>query len=74
MIMLQGASEVGQVDKVACAIEECGGLDKIEQLQQHENVNVYEKAYRLIETYFSDEVKICHSLSKPVILSLGIYY
>jgi importin subunit alpha-2 len=53
--MLKGAAEVGQAEKVAFAIEECGGLDKIEQLQSHENTTVYNKAYTIIENYFSVE-------------------
>ncbi len=36
-------------------LEECGGLDVIEELQQHENMSVYEKAQAIIERFFGEE-------------------
>jgi importin subunit alpha-1 len=36
-------------------IEEAEGLDKIEQLQVHQNIDIYEKAVKILETYFAAE-------------------
>ena len=40
---------------VACLIEEAGGLDKIDGLQQHEDSDISKKSFEMIEKYFSDE-------------------
>lgn len=43
-------------EQIANLIEECDGLSKIEDLQNHENVEIYKLAYDIIEQYFSDDV------------------
>lgn len=53
--ILNAASKVGASDNVCCFIEQCGGLDKIELLQQHENEDVYKAAFGIIDTYFGSE-------------------
>ncbi|CRK93042.1 CLUMA_CG006479, isoform A [Clunio marinus] len=35
-------------------LEELGVVDKLEALQTHENQEIYEKSYKIIEAYFSD--------------------
>lgn len=44
-------------------IEECEGMAKIEELQNHENIEIYKLAYDIIEQFFSDEVSLLLSVS-----------
>lgn len=43
---------------IANMIEECDGMTKIEDLQNHENIDIYKLAYDIIEQFFSDEVSV----------------
>lgn len=60
-VVLDGLSNIlkmagDDVDKVTFIIEECGGLDKIEALQNHENAEIYKLSYDIIEKYFSSDM------------------
>jgi len=62
---LENILKVGEADKVmgmnnginiyAHMIDECEGLDKIENLQSHDNNDIYEKAVKVLEKYWAEE-------------------
>lgn len=62
---LENLLKVGETDKemgmnggvniYAQMIDECEGLDKIENLQTHDNNDIYEKAVKVLEKYWAEE-------------------
>ncbi|KAH8869110.1 Importin subunit alpha-4 [Schistosoma japonicum] len=58
-VVLDGISNIlaaagDNLEQVTTAIEECGGLDLIEALQEHSNIDIYRLAYDIIERYFNE--------------------
>ncbi|XP_066555276.1 importin subunit alpha-5 [Amia ocellicauda] len=51
----QEAKRSGGINPYCAPIEEAYGLDKIEFLQGHENQEIYQKAFDLIEHYFNPD-------------------
>uniref|UniRef100_A0A3P9M5X8 Importin subunit alpha n=1 Tax=Oryzias latipes TaxID=8090 RepID=A0A3P9M5X8_ORYLA len=52
-ILIMAGQEASTIAEI---IEECGGLEKIEQLQQHENEDIYKLAFEIIDQYFSGDI------------------
>lgn len=45
----------GGTNKFAENVEECNGLDRLEELQKHDNNEIYEKAISILKAYFESE-------------------
>lgn len=54
-LKVRATGKYGAVNPCVLAVEDCGGLDFIEALQNHEDEEIYLKAVQLIETYFGDD-------------------
>ena len=67
--------KANEYSAVATLIDEAGGVDKIENLQSHENQEVYERAVRIIEKYFGteDETNENENLAPAVLNSQNKY-
>lgn len=47
-----------EAERIANLIEECDGVSKIEELENHENAEIYKLAYEIIEKFFSASVSV----------------
>jgi len=54
-ILKMAATNEDDLFAVTSQIEECAGLDKIEELQNHRNEEIYKLAFDIIDRYFTDE-------------------
>ncbi|KAG4301947.1 hypothetical protein PCANB_001952 [Pneumocystis canis] len=70
---LENILKIGELDKenngglnrFALYIEEAGGMEKIHNLQQNSNQEIYLKSYNIIEKYFNDDDEEIDSRLEP---------
>lgn len=53
--LLQFKKSTHDFGNFCCRLEEIGVVGNLENLQHHKNVDIYAKAYEIIEKYFSDD-------------------
>ncbi|KAH6563806.1 hypothetical protein BASA50_004518 [Batrachochytrium salamandrivorans] len=61
------------VNQMAVFIEEAGGMEKIHELQMHENTEIYRKAYSIIDKYFNEENDESAAIAPEVDQSTGTF-
>lgn len=54
-ILKMASANESDLLSVTAQIEECSGLDKIEELQNHRNEEIYKLAFDIIDRYFTEE-------------------
>ena len=63
----------GAPNPYAGLIDEADGLDKIEELQNHNNEEIYEKAVNILETFFDVEEGEVENLAPGMDANQGTY-
>jgi hypothetical protein len=67
------AAGPGAVNQYAVLIEEAGGMITIHNLQQHENLDIYKRAFNIMDKYFSDDEDLDAVISAPAVHSTGSF-
>ncbi|XP_074995759.1 importin subunit alpha-4 isoform X2 [Calonectris borealis] len=65
-ILIMAGDEASTIAEI---IEECGGLEKIEALQQHENEDIYKLAFEIIDQYFSGDDVLSPKVKRNKVLT-----
>jgi HEAT repeat protein len=67
------AAGPGAINKYAQYVEEAGGMVTIHNLQQHDNIDIYKKAFNIMDKYFPDEEEMDAGVSAATVDSSGAF-
>ena len=65
--ILDTAENLDEIDKVATMVEECGGLNRIHQLQYFQSEQIHRKCLSIMETFFPDDDQMEEEIA-PIML------
>lgn len=67
------AAGPGAVNQYAVYVEEAGGMVTIHNLQQHDNLEIYKKAFNIMDKYFPDEEEVDAGIAAPNVDASGAF-
>ncbi|KAJ3763061.1 armadillo-type protein [Lentinula raphanica] len=69
--MDKAAAGPGAVNQYATYVEEAGGMITIHNLQQHDNLEIYKKAFNIMDKYFPDDEDVDTAIAAPSVDAQG---
>ena len=67
------AAGPGATNQYALYVEEAMGMVTIHNLQQHDNLEIYKKAFNIMDKYFPDDEEVDAGISAPHVDSTGAF-
>lgn len=67
------AAGPGAVNQYAVYVEEAGGMVTIHNLQQHDNLEIYKKAFNIMDKYFPDDEDVDAGIVAPSVDASGAF-
>lgn len=67
------AAGPGAVNQYALYVEEAGGMITIHNLQQHDNTEIYKKAFNIMDKYFPDEEDVDAAIGATNVDATGAF-
>jgi len=67
------AAGPGAINQYAMYVEEAGGMITIHNLQQHDNLEIYKKAFNIMDKYFPDDEEVDTGVGAPSVDASGAF-
>jgi len=69
--ILRVGQTAGMLDRIVQVVTDCGGITHIEDLQNHENSQIYSRAVKMLETYFGGEEESESEINPEIVTGAG---